>query len=271
MAVVGADVEQLRTLARTLTSAADKLEGVSSETTNKLASTPWTGSDATRYRTDWNGQSIAQIRTVVAAIRAAADAVLRNANEQEQASSATGGSSSGISGLLGPSLTLPFNLANPGPFWAGPLPNLLSPDLLQPFTDARDFFAQSTIWPIQNGTALGTTPLGPVMPLIDALGIAGDSTMSPDDKIVAATHSAIDVAGDLVQNMPGPEGYLGGVALKQWGDVYDAVSHADFSPQTRETVGNYIVSDPGGAALAASQAVVDYLPKLFSNVLPKFP
>lgn len=86
MALVGADVDQLRTLARTLTQAADRLDGMTREVTVRLSSTPWTGPDAERHRSQWNGQSLGLARGVIGALRSAADVVERNATEQDHAS-----------------------------------------------------------------------------------------------------------------------------------------------------------------------------------------
>lgn len=100
MAVVGADVEQLRALARTLTQAADRLESTTSQVTGRLSVTSWTGPDAERYRAQWHGESTAAVRTVVTALRSAAATVQRNAGEQEAASMA-GGSRAGVVPVTG--------------------------------------------------------------------------------------------------------------------------------------------------------------------------
>ena len=259
MGMVGADVDQLRALARNLTQAADRLEGTSGEVSGRLSSTPWQGNDAAQFRSQWQGESSALMRGVANALRAAAAEIDRNANEQEQASQETG------SAALTGGLTAP--------------PNVQSPDLLdryfgnplQPFVDARNFLGTNSLWPINNGFAIGELfpELGPVLPLLDAIGLAGDTTLSPDDKIVEATHSLTDLGGGFLKDaIPGQFGYLTGVAVSQWGDVAYEVSKADFSPATMQTTGNYIVSDPGGAFDAAKDAVLGYMPKLISNLWP---
>lgn len=101
MALVGADVEQLRQLARSFTQAADRLEGTVREVTGRLSSTPWTGPDAHRYRSQWQGQSIVAVRGVVTAMRQAADALQRNATEQDHASVASGTRSAPASAARG--------------------------------------------------------------------------------------------------------------------------------------------------------------------------
>ena len=223
------------------------------------------GLDADHYLSQWQGQSTAQIRTVVSALRSASDSVTRNADAQEHASSATGAGSAGAvgtalgapgeSGTVAAALTQPFNGS-----------------LLKPFSDIRDFLNSSEIWPIENGTALGLgeSKLGAVLPILDALGIAGDTSMSDQDKIIEAGNSATDFVGGLVKDT-NLTSYLAGTAIQQWGNVFALAAHADFSPQTVNNVGSYIVSDPAGAFDAAKDAVAGYLPKLVSNLVPKLP
>lgn len=265
MGVVGADVDQLRSLARSLTQAADRLDGMAGEVGSRLSATPWQGQDSQQFRSQWQGESSALVRNVVSALRAAASEVHRNAGEQEQASetSGSGGTAGSSSQPLAPLDAIPPGLRF---FLDLSFPNLFS-DPLAPFVDIRDFLGASTIWPINNGLILGETALGPVLPLLDALGIAGDTTLSPDDKIIEATHALTDLGGGILKDtVPGPVGYLSGVAVAQWGDVAYEVSKADFSPTAVQTTANYIASDPGGAFDAARDAVLGYVPKLISNL-----
>ncbi|CAM3656755.1 WXG100 family type VII secretion target [Mycobacterium frederiksbergense] len=270
MGVVGADVDQLRGLARSLTQASDRLDGMSGEVNNRLAATPWQGQDAQQFRSQWQGESQALIRSVVSALRAAAADVDRNANEQEQASAGTdSGGAPGTAGIPTPSLA-PLGIPPAGLRF---FPDLAIPDLfadpLAPFVDIRDFLGANAIWPINNGTALGAAipGIGLVLPLLDALGIAGDTTLSPDDKIAEATHALTDLGGGILKGvLPGPVGYLSGVAVAQWGDVAHEVSKADFSPAAVKETSDYVASDPGGAFNAAKDAVLGYVPKLLSNL-----
>lgn len=266
MGMVGADVDQLRALARNLSQAADRLEAMTGDVSGRLSATPWQGQDANQFRSQWQGESLGLLRAVANGLRAAAAEIDRNANEQEQASTESG--SGGQPGGLTASDGLPPSVNS-----------LLPPDLmnryfdnpLEPFVDARDFFGANSLWPINNGFAIGELfpELGPVLPLLDAIGLAGDTTLSPDDKIVEATHSLTDLGGGFLKDaIPGQFGYLTGVAVSQWGDVAYEVSKADFSPDTMQTAGNYVVSDPGGAFDAAKDAVLGYMPKLISNLWP---
>ncbi|MBN3459866.1 hypothetical protein JNN96_38235 [Mycobacterium sp. DSM 3803] len=270
MGMVGADVDQLRALARNMTQSADRLEGTIGEVSGRLSSTPWQGQDAMKFHSQWQSESLTLMRGVASALRAAAAEIERNANEQERASTATSGLLGGSGPPGGP--TAPHDLVPP--FF-----RLLPPDLLdrffgnplEPFVDTRDFLGANSLWPINNGFAIGTLfpELGPVLPLLDAIGLAGDTTLSPDDKIVEATHSLTDLGGGFLKDaIPGQFGYLAGVAVSQWGDVAYEVSKADFRPATMQAAGDYIVSDPGGAFNAAQDAVLGYMPKLISNLWP---
>lgn len=278
MGMVGADVDQLRALARNLTQAADRLEGMTGEVTGRLSAVPWQGQDASQFRSQWQGQSLGQIRAVVGALRDAATQIERNATEQDQASATSGsdGLLSTVSGAISGMMSAPHGQTLPASL-STPERTLLPPDLLyrlpeaplQPFVDMRDYLASNTLWPINNGFAIGQVfpELGPVLPLVDALGIAGDTSLSPDDKIVESTHSLTDLGGGLLKDViPGPVGYLSGVAVSQWGDVAYEVSKADFSPAAVQTTTNYIASDPAGAFDAAKDAVLGYVPKLISNL-----
>jgi len=252
MGLVGADVDQMRTLARTLTDAAERLEGMAGEVTGRLSAAAWTGPDADRYRSQWHGESLSMMRGVVGALRAAAVAVDRNATEQEQASTGAGfgGSPAGIGTIV----------------HAGG-----SESSGNPLVNIRNFLGSNALWPMDWGTAIGMTSAGPLVALMDALGLASDSSISPEDKIIKAGNSLTDLGGGMLKDLGGPVGYLSGVAVAQWGDVAANVAKADFSASAIQTTADYMSSDPGGAFDAAKDAVLGYVPKLFSNLLPKIP
>lgn len=248
MGVVGADLGQMRALARTLQQAAERLEAASTAVTGSLSAVPWRGPDAERYRSEWHGQSRATMRSVAGALRDAATAVERNAGEQEHASAATG------SAIAKSALQV-----LPGGFEQQPL---------NPLVGIRDFLNSNAVWPITWGTLLGRYDDIGAIPLLDALGLAGDTRLTPEEKIGEAGNSLVDLAGGLLKGTDTPVGYLSGVALSQWRDVAEQAAQADFSAGGVKTVTDYIASDPGGAFDAAKDAVVGYVPKLFSNLVP---
>jgi uncharacterized protein YukE len=260
MALVGADLDQMHALARSLEQAADRLDAASGTVTGMLSSVPWSGPDSERYRSQWHGESRPAMRAAADTLREAAHLVTRNAAEQQQASAAAGGGSgSGAGGAFA-------GTSPSGPF--SPMPSGSASPPLNPLTGIRDFLNSNMAWPITWGTALGPADKLGVLPLLDALGLANDSRLSDQEKIISAGNSFTDLAGGLIKGKGGPVGYLGGVAIQQWGDVAANAARADFSAAGVQTVTDYIAKDPGGAFNAAKDAVVGYIPKLFSNLLP---
>ncbi len=242
----GADPDQLRALARTFDQTAARLDGIGREVSGRLSATSWTGPDAERYRSQWHGESMATIRSVVSALQEASASLKRNASEQESASSAAG--ASGISRAGGGSAGVSSGQSNP-------------------LVDTRKWLGGSTFWPIQNSLLFADTPLAKYVPLVDALGLAADSDMDPRNKMIDASGSLVDLGGGLLRGAgkTNPVTYLSGVAVSQWGDVATNVAKADFSAATLQNTGDFIASNPGEAFSAAGDAVAGYIPKLISN------
>lgn len=86
MAMVGADVEQLNQLSAQLNNKANDIQNVISQLTSAIDAVEWRGNDANRFRSDWKGQHVGQLKTVVTALQAASQAAKRNAQEQQSAS-----------------------------------------------------------------------------------------------------------------------------------------------------------------------------------------
>jgi hypothetical protein len=256
MGLVGADVDQMHALARTFEQAAERLDAAAATVTGTLSSVSWSGPDAERHRGQWHGESRAAMRSVAAALREAASVVARNASEQEQASAARSGASTGPLTPAVPQALQPI------------LPHSVDGQPLSPLVDIRDFLNSNLIWPVTWGTQLGAYDRLGVIPLIDALGLASDSRLSHEDKIIQSGNAVTDLVGGLIKGNGGAVGYLGGVAVQQWGDVIANAAKADFSASGMQTVTDYIAKDPGGAFGAAAEAVKNYVPKLFSNLLP---
>ena len=93
--VSGADVGELRKLSQTLSQSADRIESLMGSVQSQLTSTKWTGPDANRYRSQWQSDSTAKLRSVASALRDASKVIARNATEQQHASSTGGGSIAG--------------------------------------------------------------------------------------------------------------------------------------------------------------------------------
>lgn len=86
MALFGQDIEQVRQLGTQLNSKASDIEGVISQLTSAVNSVQWMGPDAERFKSDWQGQHVPQLRQVVSALQKASQDASRNASEQQQAS-----------------------------------------------------------------------------------------------------------------------------------------------------------------------------------------
>lgn len=94
MAAVGADVEQLRKAAQTFRQKAEYLESsIAQSVSRQVGTSAWKGSDADTFRNQWQSDLAPKIKQVVEQLRKSADALTRNANEQELASAAGAGSS----------------------------------------------------------------------------------------------------------------------------------------------------------------------------------
>ena len=101
MAVYGADVEQLKSLAQRFSQAADELRSNSASVTSVVNSVAaWRGPDASQFRSSWNGEHSQRIASTVSALHAAAEDLKRNAAEQTTAST-DGAGGPGASGSAG--------------------------------------------------------------------------------------------------------------------------------------------------------------------------
>ncbi|MHA7305016.1 WXG100 family type VII secretion target [Arthrobacter sp. TMN-49] len=107
----GADVAELRAFARDLSSCAKRLTTISFSLGNTLSAVQWHGPDSERFRREWNISHRRNIRSVCAELETAAQELLRNAKEQDAASSAAsldvgGGSMTAATGRPGADLEL---------------------------------------------------------------------------------------------------------------------------------------------------------------------
>lgn len=87
MALYGQDIEQVRQLAAQLNSKAGDIQNVISQLTSAVNSVEWRGPDAERFKSDWQGQHVPQLKQIVSALQNASQQANRNASEQQQASS----------------------------------------------------------------------------------------------------------------------------------------------------------------------------------------
>lgn len=98
----GADVAQLRTLAQQFSKTADVLQQQSVQLSGQINNSPaWTGQDAQRFRSDWNGNHRTLLQKTAFALQQESKLLLTQADEQEKASNA---GSVSVGAPLGPIL-----------------------------------------------------------------------------------------------------------------------------------------------------------------------
>lgn len=100
--MTGADSAQLRDLAQRFSRAAAELQGIDVRLTASINGTgAWQGGDAAKFRSAWNGEHRAYLRSSRTALTDGAETLRRNAVEQDKASEGSGGAT----GALPPVLT----------------------------------------------------------------------------------------------------------------------------------------------------------------------
>lgn len=98
----GADVEQLRTLAQQFSKTADLLQQQSTQLSSQINNNPaWKGADAQRFRSDWNSKHHTLLQQTVSRLKQESKLLLKNADEQEKASTDGSGTNGGPVGPLG--------------------------------------------------------------------------------------------------------------------------------------------------------------------------
>ena len=143
----GADVEQLRTLAQHFSKTADLLQQQSTQLSSQINNNPaWRGADAQRFRSDWNTSHRTLLQQTVSRLQQESKVLLRNADEQEKASTngagAVGGPGAGApAGNNGPRPPIPGQGSNDpwGPDW------LTDPN--SPFRSGWDIYNLTKVLP----------------------------------------------------------------------------------------------------------------------------
>lgn len=82
----GADIEQLRALARTMSQHSDRVNSLSTELGQLLSRAPWDGRDAAAFRSAWDSEHRPTLKRVAAELRSQAQELIRNADQQDKAS-----------------------------------------------------------------------------------------------------------------------------------------------------------------------------------------
>jgi uncharacterized protein YukE len=86
MPQLGLDPDQMGTLQKALQRDAGAIRSLAKQLDGQLRSAWWKGTDADRFRADWDGNHRAQLEKVSAALEAAAKVVGANITQQVQAS-----------------------------------------------------------------------------------------------------------------------------------------------------------------------------------------
>lgn len=86
MAKLGLDPEAMAALQKQLQADAGTINSLTRKLDGLLKSAWWEGSDATKFRSEWDGNHKAQLTRVAAALEATAQAVAANISQQRQAS-----------------------------------------------------------------------------------------------------------------------------------------------------------------------------------------
>ncbi|HJV97950.1 MAG TPA: hypothetical protein VJ617_02470 [Arthrobacter sp.] len=92
MTIYGADVSQLRDLAKAVDKAASLLSSRATSLQGQIQAAPWKGADGDHFRQDWTSSHRPGLERVVSSLRENSKILLKHADEQEQAS---GGGSGG--------------------------------------------------------------------------------------------------------------------------------------------------------------------------------
>ena len=88
MAQLGADVEQLEMLGRKFEEEAQKVETTVSTITSQVNATWWQGSDADRFRNEWQTTYMSNLRQVIQHLQQAGSGCRAQATQQRQVSQA---------------------------------------------------------------------------------------------------------------------------------------------------------------------------------------
>lgn len=94
MTFYGADVDQLRALAKAADKAANLLSTKAASLQGQIMAAPWKGQDAERFKQDWTGSHRPSLNKVVESLRQNSKVLMQHADEQEKASDRSTGSTS---------------------------------------------------------------------------------------------------------------------------------------------------------------------------------
>jgi len=259
----GADVEQLRSLAKKFETSGSNLLNVIRTLDHYINSTDaWRGPDAERFRSNWNERDRLAVTRSAEALNEGASALARNAEEQQQASAANGASSHGS--VPGGSQTSMTASGAPGDSQGGATDERA---VIEMYHDLRQLkLGGLTISDeaVMVGKIIGGGFLekaGYVVDAADLIDAVSHGEWGDAASVLTKT------AGDTIKNF-GPVGYLVGANISVWTDVVNEASKADWSEEARLQVVDYATQNPWDALDAVVEAEMNFLPNLVMDVWP---
>jgi uncharacterized protein YukE len=220
---LGADPEQLDSLARLFDSSGQTLENLRKRIGAVVYSAPWTGQDAEKFKSEWNSIHVRTLSAAATALAGSASYLRTKAREQVQASSAgTGGAGGGRSGGGGG--------ASPG----GPVATILKlvHDIHVPLQGLSwlasgimnvPAFLRGPVISLVNKFPELRTILPGLGPLAGAVGLVYDGTTFVQDlqkygwNAVPTMEAGFNSAADVAGMFPGPGWVIsGGIHLGEF-------------------------------------------------------
>jgi uncharacterized protein YukE len=260
----GADVEQLRQLAHSMSTASDRLERDRLTVGHQIKISAWVGPFAATFKAQWESEHSLHVASVARVLEENATQLRKNADEQEAASAADGGA---WSGKLLPSPFGPGDLFRPA---IGPD----DPDYLRKlYTSIR-----LAIEAIREGKGpLGVKPwdlltsLGHVrhIPGLEGFSNFMDS-FTLIDKITTGTFDGYDAADQvaiLLKSTHNPIASLIGANINVWSEVHREGARADFSPENLQRTGDYAAANPGIVIEEVGKATIQIGSKIIGWLL----
>jgi uncharacterized protein YukE len=86
VAYYGIESEQMDQMGRQFDSKAAEIQSLVSQLGRALEGVGWSGPDADRFKTDWQGKHATELKAVSEALRTAAQSIRRNMQDQQSAS-----------------------------------------------------------------------------------------------------------------------------------------------------------------------------------------
>lgn len=248
--MIGADVAQLRELARQLQAASDELNGARRRVGSEIRVAAWIGPVAVRFRLNWDSQYSREVQAASDALETIANALDGHADEQERASAPSGGNSSGGPG--GGVQRGPFDPSNLLPF---PIEDLI--EWPPRFEKIEDLIGIHPRWMDLDYLADVLGGLDEISEgLIPGVGFTS-GTIEYIRKIVAGQatfEDFTDYSADVV-GLLGPIGEIGGIAIDVWARAGREALNMDFAPKALIDMVVYGATHPVAVMASAAEGV----------------